>query len=139
MKVVKVVFNQGFNPHEPNHSKKEYSYFVDFEVQKGDCVIVFAMNEYKATTVVQVAGLSKSELETASKLAVCKMDPIDYAKRVEKLEVIMEIKNELRCIKEQQDELEVYRVLAKNNPKVAELMDKLADMDETIAPLIEQK
>ncbi len=140
MKVIKVMFTTAFNSEVSGRkSKKEYCYFVDFDVQKGDTVIVFAMNEYKSTIVTQITGLSRADYDSASKLAVCAMDPIAYAKRVEALEVIMEIKNELRTIKEQQDDLEIYRTLAKGNPRVAELMDRLSAMDDSVAPLITTK
>jgi hypothetical protein len=124
---------------EFDSSSKGYSYFCDIEdIDVGDYVIVWARSELKLVVVSKVQGLSRNAIGRASSLIVQKVDLEGYADRNTKLELMQEIKNELRSAKEQQDEWEIYKVMAKTNPNIKILLEKLGKLDPSMIPLLEE-
>lgn len=118
-------------------SGKEYSYFTDIEdIEVGDSVVVYARGELKLVTVSKTQGLSRSSINKASALIVQVVDLVKWDEGVKKLSLIMEVKNELRAAKEQHDEMEVYQIMAKANPRVAGLLEKLSKLDASMVPQI---
>ena len=126
MKVIQVKFRE---------TVKHYSYYTDDEsIEVGDHAVVVVAGVPVAVKVVKTVGLSRTAIERATKLVAFKIDLSEYRKRVETLDTIIEIKNELRKAKEQQDEMAMYIQLAKTNPKINSLVEKLKSLDPSSVP-----
>lgn len=107
---------------------KDYAYFTDLELNKGDVVVVQARDFCGLARVTKTSDLIKSERDRATRWVICKVDFNSVAEKEEKMRVIQELKGMLQEYKERFEEEQIYRLLAKDDPKIAALMaeyDKL--------------
>lgn len=107
--------------------QKEYAYFaaISDDIQIGDHVVVFARKMFKCAQVTKVRGLTKAQQEKATKWIVQKVDLKTYKINMKREEVAQEIRNTLREEKERMEEILIYEKLAKDNPKMAQLLTEL--------------
>lgn len=117
--------------------RKEYTYLVDktLNLKIEDLVIVEDSlgNKpfgYTLAKVVQVEGLQPYQTAKATKWIVDKLDTEAYEKRKEKQRKAQEIRNELRVLKDQAEEIAIYQVLAKGNPKIQKLLGELGELED---------
>lgn len=121
-------------------SGKFYSYHCDIpDIKAGDRVLVVVRDIPAIARIAQIAGLSQAQIERAGQLIHSVVDVSDYEERMERLHTYQEIRNELRAAKEQHDEMFIYQTIAKDNPRVAELLEKLNTIDTLNQPKLENK
>ena len=108
-----------------------YSYFADSKdnIKKGDFVVVFARNTFKVARVVLFRGLTATQRSKASKWVVQKVDIEQHEKRIKQEEITQEIKNALQEEKERMEDLFIYEKLAKDNSRIASLLEELKDVE----------
>ncbi len=140
-KIVAVVFvNDQLT--EPKYDK-EYYYFTDLDLAIRDLVVVRTGAEYKVVRVVATEGFTALERAKCAKWIVQKVDLLGYEKRLEKENLIQEMKAKLRERKEQMEELAIYRMLAKDDPTMGDMLNKLAELEgvdpSTLIPQEETK
>lgn len=123
-----------------NHStSKTYTYLTDLELVEGDKVVVDTPgNGLSVVTVVGVRGLTAGQRTAATKWIVAKVDLDHHKERLRKQEAAQEIRNKLHEKKQQFEELQIYRELAKSDPEIKKLLVELSDVDETVT-LLEDK
>ncbi len=129
-KVIKVEFST---------NGKSYAYFTNTKLDKGDWVVVFARSEYAVVKVTKVVGLTQNEINRATQLIIQRVDLDEWHSNTEKLTLVQEIKNELRHAKEQQDEMQMYKIMSETNPAIKELLEKLDAVDKTMVPKLGEK
>ena len=94
---------------------KSYSYYSQIEtLEVGDICVVHVVSshtgkkgEFKTVQVTKVRGLSRAARDRAHKWLVCKVDTEEYFESLQKLELILEIKNKLRERKESANDFRV--------------------------------
>lgn len=117
------------------NSQKEdfngYAYFADSEdnIKEGDFVVVFSRNTFKVAKVVLSRGLTANQRSKASKWIVQKVDIEQHEKRIKQEEITQEIKNALQEEKERMEDIFIYEKLAKDNPRIAALLEELKDVE----------
>lgn len=117
------------------NSQKEdfigYAYFADSEdnIKVNDFVVVFARNTFKVARVTLTRGLTARHRSQASKWIVQKVNIEQYEKRLKQEEITQEIKNALREEKERMEDLFIYEKLAKDNPRIASLLEELKNVE----------
>lgn len=107
---------------------KDYAYFTDLDLVKGDVVVVQARDFCGLARVVKTTGLIRVERDAATRWVICKVDFDSVSAKEEKMRVVQEIKGMLQEYKEKFEEEQIYRLLAKDDPKIAALLteyDKL--------------
>ena len=117
---------------------KFYSYFTDIaDIKEGDRAIVIVDGVPKIVKVVQTTGLSRAQHDRAIAIIHSAVDVSDYDNKIRRLQTYQQIRTELRQAKEQHDEMFIYQTIAKDNPRVKELLEQLNTLDGT-TPLIEE-
>ena len=112
---------------------KHYSYITDdANIKPNDRVVVVVDNTFKIARVIKTTGLTRGQSEKATSLIHSKLDMDIYKDRVERLATFNEIKNELRAAKEQHDEMYIYQTMARDNPRIQALLDKLAEVGNDV-------
>lgn len=115
---------------------KEYAYFCPFDVEVGETLVVPAQDWFKMVVVARVQGVSRHQRDKASAVVVCKVDIEAWKAAEGRKDLEMEIKQELNRMKEEFDELQVFQIMAKSNPKVMELLTELRELDPEAAPML---
>lgn len=121
-------------------SPKEYSYFTDDDsIEVGDhCVVHVVSNDYgsgpRIVHVTQTEGLSVGVRNKATKWIVQKVDMAGYEERQRKHELVTQIEHELDLMIANQNRYVVFQSYAATNPAIAELLDKLREIDPTLLP-----
>lgn len=125
-RVAKVRFISGYN------KNKEYGFalYNYFTIKVNDYVLCDTQYGYNVAKVVDV--MSQEEYgKSVTKEIICKCDFTAYKVRKDIRDRVKMIKKELdKTVKENQD-MTLYRVIAKDNPEVATLLseyEKLLDM-----------
>jgi len=118
-----------FVDQEGNAGGKDYTYFTDFDLNNGDVVVVQARDFCGLARVVKTSGLIKTERDRATRWVICKVDFDSVAEKEEKMWVIQELRGMLQEYEEKFGEEQIYRILAKDDPKIATL---LAEYDELL-------
>lgn len=107
-------------------SDKEYSYFTDIEgLKQGDLVVVDTMYGYKTANIVKVRGFSKAQRDAAGKWIVCKIDTKAFDEKLQRYALVSEIEQEIEEEMKSQARVEFYKKVAKDNPRVQELLTQL--------------
>jgi len=121
-------------------SGKHYSYLTDIpDLEPNDRVVLVANGAFKVARVMKTLGLTKNQTERAESLIYAKIDREAYAIRVRQHNTYIEIKNELRVAKEQHDEMFIYETLAKDNPRIKELLTQMSEMIPATSSLLPPK
>lgn len=116
---------------------KKYAYYTDIELEKGDLVVAPCRSEFKLGEVRQTEGLSVKNIDTAQKMIVQKVDFENYESRVEALTAIKETRLLMKQRREQLDEMLIYEQLAKNDPEMRKLVNKMNSLAPGTVPSLE--
>lgn len=133
-KIVTVVFDE--------FSNNPYAYYTDIEnLTKDDLVVVQVKNKQKSplgfdiAKVYQVEGLMVNEIKRAEKWIVCRVNMDEFNKRMERERCAQEIRNKLRARKEEAEEFLIYEALAKKDPEIQNLLERLSKYDDSVPKL----
>jgi len=110
---------------------KEYSYFVkaDVEVKEEDFVLIWVRNTPSLAQVTRVTGISKAERDKATKVIGGVVGGLeDWKADMEALKKYMELRSKLNEMREQYDEMQVFTLLAQQDPDAKSLMNEMAAM-----------
>lgn len=132
-KYVSVVFNQ--KDAVPSGELREYTYLTDLDFDAGDFAVVENNGKYAVVEVKSVRGLTKLQRDKACKWIVAKVDVEAHELRLKKAAAAQEIRNKLQELREQQEELLIYKALAQGNPEIQKLLVELAANDDSITLL----
>jgi hypothetical protein len=105
-------------------TQKDYSYFTDLELERGDVVVVQARDFVGLARVTQVLGLTAMQRVKATRWVVCKVDFTAVVENERKMSLANEIRAMLREAKESFEERRIYEILAKDDPKIAALLEE---------------
>lgn len=116
--IVKFVDKNG----DYSNESKEYAYFSGTKLELFDLVVVEARGFMGIAIVTKVFGLTKSQLDAATRWVITKIDQTHLAELKEKADLYFEIKSKLNTAKEQFEERRIYETLAKEDPEIAKLL-----------------
>lgn len=104
----------------PNNPQ-DYMYFTDDNsIVSGDKVVVDSPRDgFKVVEVTQILRTTDSK---ATKPIVCKIDTTNYERLKKEIEIKNRAMEELKVMAKQFEELAVYELLARANPRAAELL-----------------
>lgn len=107
---------------------KEYSYLTDIENMKsGDLIVVHAKDEFVLAYFSRYDE-TVEEKET-TKWVISKVDLSMHYARIAKKQKAKKLKEELKKEADRTQELQFYKILAKENPKIKELLDELEGLE----------
>jgi len=132
-KFVTVVFNQ--KDAVPSGDLREYTYLTDLDSQTGDFAVVENNGKYSVVEVKEIRGLTKLQRDKAHKWIVARVDVAAHEERLRKAAAAQEIRNKLQELREQQEELLIYKALAQGNPEIQQLLVELAANDDSVTLL----
>lgn len=119
MFIVAVDFNSAF-------SNKLYHFKCDIEgIDVGDKVVVDTAN---GLAVAEVAKVITEGSNKATKWVVDKIDMSAHEARLEKQKKLEELKEKMEQRRKEIQEFEIYRILAKEDEEMAELVKNLDDL-----------
>ncbi len=107
----------------------EYCYMTDLDLMPDDWVIVHVREDYQCVLVKRTEGISQDLKDKAHKVIAQKVDVNLIAKEQERVTLIMEIRSELRMRREKSEEMLIYQTLAKSDPVMQELLNRLGALD----------
>lgn len=111
---------------------KQYSYFTDLNLVKGDKCVVCVSNEFKIVTVSKVKGLSRDAEQRSHSLIVQRVEKEAWQHNIQQLGRVNQIKAELRDAKKKFEDTEVYNIMSNTNPRVRELLRQLSELGESV-------
>lgn len=103
---------------------KTYNFLADIELTVGDKVVVETQHGLSVATVVEV----HERIKQASKFVVQKVDTEAHAKRVERESKRRELKEKMEARRKQLEEVNIYRILAKEDEEIAALLSEYEGM-----------
>jgi hypothetical protein len=110
-------------------SDKKYAYKCKYPVNVNDCVVVDSPHD--GYTCVSVKSVTKDDgTSKATKHVVLVVDDSDYKRSIEIEKSKKEIMSNLKQLAEEHGKLEFYRILAKTNPEIKNLLTKLESIGE---------
>lgn len=119
---------------------KNYTYYVpkDTPVEVDDYAVAIVAGKPRMTKVTKIMGHSQSARESAHRiifrvLTKHELGTFDFMQG--DLERYMEIRSRLQALKDEQDEMEVWRQLALRNPEAKDLMNQLDQIGQLAAPV----
>lgn len=126
-KIAKVKFLQGIN------TTKIYAFALfDDAIKCGDTVLCDTQNGYSVATIENIVSKDECSDLTVTKEVVCKVDFTDYDARIKARKDKAALRKEMdRLVKENQ-ELVLFQMLAKENPQMAELLEKYNAIDNSL-------
>ncbi|MBU1173669.1 MAG: hypothetical protein KKD44_29210 [Proteobacteria bacterium] len=127
---------------EPHRGmSSEYCYWAERNtVSIGDWVVVKVNATFKCAKVSQVGGFTKAERDKACKWIVQIIDVKAYDQKLAKERAVQEIRGLLRERREEMEDIDLYKRLAKDDAVMAELIQKLTDIESgKEVPLLDMK
>lgn len=117
-----------FNKENTGLRAQKYNYLTDIEDLKiGDVIVVHARDSF---ALAYFAGYDDTvEEKESTKWIVDKVDTSKHYHRIGQLEKARLLKEQLKKEAEKAKELELYEILAKNNPTIAILLEELKGLD----------
>ena len=121
-------------------SEKEYGYLTDdASIAKDDWVVVLVNDVPKTVKVIKDSGLSKAEVEKASKWIVCKLDFTGYEEAMKRRALVQELENTLDEIMAQEQRYAIYEKYAETNPKMASILSQIKALENGSVLTIDSK
>jgi hypothetical protein len=116
-----------------------YSFFSDLPgLEKGDSVVVDTQRGYGIGEIFAVEGLTKKQRGRATKWVMQKVDVEAHKKRLETATIVQEIDNQMEEIMDTHNKYAMYVELAKTNPAMKALVDRLGTVAPSLVPQIEE-
>jgi hypothetical protein len=120
MKYVRVKFDKGTN------TEKGYDYKTDLDLKVGDKVVV---DTQFGLSIATVHMSTSTKLDKATKFVVTKIDLDEHEERVEKAKKAEEVRELMEARLKEIEEIKKYEELAKDDPKMAELVKQLKELE----------
>lgn len=114
---------------------KKYNFVTDIEnLEKGDKVVVDTVNGLGIAEFVSYddLGFGNSGAKTPTRWVIQKVDLDAYTKRIEALERVRKLKTLMEAERKKAQELEIYEILAKQNPALADLVKEYKELTEVL-------
>jgi uncharacterized protein (DUF1919 family) len=118
MKIAVISFEVGYNHYKP------YDFKTDLDLKEGDLVVCDTARGYNVGQVVGIKESSKS----ATKWIVCKVDLEAHQKRLEHEKKLAEIKAKMEQRRKKLESLQIYRMLAQEDPEMAKLLKEYEEL-----------
>lgn len=107
-------------------SGRDYDFKNDIEVLAiGDMVVVDTVNGVAVATVVGIKDISK----TATKWVIQKVDLDAHKARLAQDKIVIELKAKMEARRKELEEVNIYRILAKEDNSMAELLAQLDQLN----------
>lgn len=129
-KVVAIVTFPDTDRFSASHGK-EYNFVTDVEgLEKDNKVVVDTVNGLKIATFVRYddLGFGETGVKTPSRWLISKVDLEAHTKRVEATAKIEKLKVMMETERKKAQELEIYEILAKQNPAMAALLEQFKEL-----------
>jgi hypothetical protein len=114
---------------------KEYNFVTEVEgLEKGNIVVVDTINGLRICQFVRYddLGFGNTGVKIPSRWLIQKIDLEAHTKRVEAAAKIEKIKVMMEIERKKAQELEIYEILAKQNPAMAELLEQFKQLQEVL-------
>ncbi len=123
-KIAKVKFLQGTN------TTKLFAFALfDGSIEQDDFVLCDIRNGYNVAKVEEIVSRENHSGVTVTKEIICKVDFSDFNARIKSRKDKVALKKEMDRIVKENQELVVFQILAKENPQMAELLNKYNAID----------
>lgn len=145
-KIVGVMFDE-----RESSNNSIYYYYTDIDFALQDLAIVCVHNRgtgwafpsyphFKIVRVVETSGFTAIDIAKAKKWIVQKIDIKAYEERLEQEKLVQDIKAELAARKAEFEERRIYEYLAKEDPKINAMLDKLSTLtgEQRLIPQTEE-
>ncbi len=125
----------------PNQSQyassygKEYNFVTDLEgLVKGDKIVVDTVNGIQIAEFIKYDSLGFGEegKKMPVKWVVQKIDLEGHNQRVEAAAKVQKLKAMMEAKRKKAQELEIYEILAKNDPDMAKLVEEFKSLQEVL-------
>lgn len=109
---------------------KEYDFKYDKDDLKvGDVVVVDTSRGLQVAKVTTITKLAAGETYSkATKWVIQKIDLTEHNARLERERKAAELKKQLEARRKQLEDIAIYEVLAKEDPKMAELLEQYKEV-----------
>jgi hypothetical protein len=114
---------------------KEYNFVTDIEeLKKGDTLVADTINGLKIVNFVKYddLGFGETGVKTPSRWVIQKIDIEAHNKRQEAAAKIQKLKTMMEAERKKAQELEIYEILAKQNPAMAALLEEFKTLSEVL-------
>lgn len=111
----------------PSSCIKDYDYYTEEEnLKDGDLVVVHARDDFE---LAYFSRYDEGEDDRDLKWVICKVDLSMHYGRIARKEKEKVLKEKLKKEAAKAQELQVYRILAKENPEIAALLNELDNLN----------
>jgi len=114
-----------------NSFGKEYNFVTEVEgLEKGDTVVVDTTHGLRICQFVRYdsLGFGETGVKTPTRWLVQKVDLEAHTKRIEAAAKIEKLKVMMETERKKAQELEIYEILAKQNPAMAALLEQFKEL-----------
>jgi hypothetical protein len=134
MKKVAIVTFPDTESMSPSFGKK-YNFVTDIkDLQKGDKVVAETVNGLKIVDFVEYTdpGFGDNGIKLPSRWIIQKIDMETHKKRQEAANRLAKLKAMMETERRKAQELEIYEILAKENPALATLLEEFKQLQEVL-------